>query len=164
MKENICVIGLYNNFVKSLAKSISDSFDMFFADITELVQFDLLDVDNARNLCGDDYVKKVENNKVKTISSYSNTLFTLDYSLLNNDDNLNRIKQSSYIIYLKLSKDELKKNMLNNNLKHQEINLKIDLYDYRNAFCEKYADFVIDCNNKGVRDIVKLTKQAFLGV
>jgi len=164
MKENVCVIGLCNNFTKSLAKNISDSFDMFFADIMELVRFDLLDVENARKICGDDYIKKVENGKVKTISSYSNTLFTLDYSLLNDEVNLNRIKDASYIVYLKLDKANFKKQLINSGMKESEMCLRMDLFDFRNTFCERYADYIIDCNGKGAKDIVKSVKQAFLGV
>ena len=38
-----------------------------------------------------------------------------------------------------------------------------DVYEFRDDLCEKYADFVIDCNNKTGKEIIKEIKKRFLG-
>ena len=164
MKQNICVIGLNNNFVAKLGKSISDAFDMFFADVTEFIKYELIDVNYARVLAGEDYVKKVEASKVKAVNSFENTLFTMDYSLLNNDKNLQETKNSSYIIYLKISKDKLKELIKNDKTRSVNSNLIYDVYEFRDRLCLKYADFVVDVDNKSTNEIIKEIENLFLGV
>ena len=58
-KHNLCVIGLYKT-VKPLANRIADTLDMYFADIDELIAFDLLDVKLTQEVCGREYLLKIE--------------------------------------------------------------------------------------------------------
>lgn len=158
MKHNICVIGLNNGYVSKLGKEISDALEMYFADITELIKYELMDVEYARHLAGDDYVHKVESSKVKMINGFENTLFAMDYSLLNDDKNLKVAKENSYIIYLKLSKENIK-NMKNGRV---NTNLIYDVYEFRDVLCKKYCDVEIDCNNKKTNEIINDIKKWFL--
>ena len=156
MKQNICIIGLNNQYIAVLSKSISDAFDMFFADVTEFIKFELMDVEHARALCGDDYVKKVERSKVKAVNTFENTLFTMDYSLLNDDDNLKFTQQHSFIIYIKLSKENLERIGSTNS------SMIFDVYEFRDKLCEKYADFIIDANGKTNKEILKDIENEFI--
>ena len=162
MKQNICIIGLSNSFTKKVAKSIADAFEMFFADITDLINFDLLDVEKARKLCGEEYIHKVERIKVKTVATFENTLFTMDYSLLNDDDNLKITKDNAYIIYLKLTSNGLANVLQQAKTKENEIALKLNLYEFRNSLCEKYSDIVINCDGKNMSQILSDVGEAFL--
>ena len=160
VKQNICVIGLNNAYMAKIGKSISDAFEMFFADITELIKFELMDVEHARAVCGDEYIHKVERSKVKAVNTFENTLFTLDYSLLNDDANLKMTQEHSFIIYLRLSKDELVKY----NKENYESGLIFDVYEFRDKLCQKYADFEIDCNGKKSTEIIRDIKKKFLEI
>ena len=164
MKQNICVIGLNNPYVATIGKCIADAFDMFFADVTEFIKFELMDVEYARVLVGDEYVHKVEKSKVRAVNSFENTLFTMDYSLLNDEENLKITKECSYIIYLKLNKRSLKKELKKENNKNTNANLIYDVYEFRDKLCEKYADFVVDCNTKESSDIIKDVENKFMGL
>lgn len=163
MKQNICVIGLNNKYVANVSKYISDAFDMYFADVTEFIKYELMDVGYARVLVGDEYIHKVEASKVKAVNSFENTLFTMDYSLLNDENNLKITKECSYIIYLKLSKPKLKEVLDNDKTKSVNANLIYDVYEFRDRLCLKYADFVIACDDKSSNDIVKEIENIFLG-
>ena len=159
MKQNICVIGLNNDYVANIGKAIADAFEMYFADITELIKFELMDVEYARALCGEDYIHKVERSKVKAVSGFENTLFTMDYSLLNDEVNYEKTKHNAYVIYLKLGKVELEK--LVDSMKNPSP-LIYDVYEFRNNLCEKYSDFMIECDGKNVKRIIKEVSDKFL--
>lgn len=161
MKQNICIIGLSNSYTAKISKYVSDSFEMFFADVMELVKFELMDVEHARVICGDDYVHKVERSKVKMVSTFENTLFTMDYSLLNDENSLNVVKENSYVIYLKLSKENLQKVVKFDNKISGE-SLIYDVYEFRDKLCTKYADFVVDCNDLTPKEIVQKIENNFL--
>lgn len=158
MKQNICVIGLNNQYVASIGKSIADAFDMFFADITELIKFELMDIEYARAVCGDDYIHKVERSKVKAVNTFENTMFTMDYSLLNDDFNLKFTQDNSFIIYLKLSKESIEK-IANNNVNSGII---FDVYEFRDELCDRYCDFYIDCDGKSEKEIIQLVQEEFI--
>ena len=164
MKQNICIIGLNNKYVAKISKSISDAFEMNFADVTEFIKYELMDVEYARALVGDDYVHKIERSKVKAVNSFENTLFTMDYSLLNDEQNYNLTNKCSYIIYLKLTKPKLKQIMDAEKTKSVNANLIFDIYEFRDRLCLKYADFVLDCDDKEVSEIIKMLENKFLGV
>ena len=158
MKQNICVIGLNNVYTASIGKKISDAFEMFFADITELIKFELMDVEHARVLCGDEYVHKVERSKVKAVNSFENTLFTLDYSLLNDNQSLKTTKENSFIIYLKLEKESLIKLADTN----KNSSIIFNVYEFRDKLCQKYSDFIIECDNKTEFEIIKEVEDQFV--
>ena len=159
MKQNICVIGLNNDYVANIGKAIADAFEMYFADITELIKFELMDVEYARALCGEGYIQKVERSKVKAVNGFENTLFTMDYSLLNDEINFERTKENSYIVYLKLGKLELEKQI---NSKKNPSNLICDVYEFRDSLCEKYSDFIVECDGKMTKKIIKELSDKFL--
>jgi shikimate kinase len=160
VKQNICVIGLNNKYVATIGKSIADAFDMFFADITELIKFELMDVEYARAVCGDGYIHKVERSKVKAVNTFENTLFTMDYSLLNDDFNLKFTQDNSFIIYLKLSKEEIDKIADKDSVS----GIIFDIYEFRDKLCEKYCDFVINCDGEEESQIIKMIQQKFIEI
>lgn len=162
MKQNICIIGLNNAFTIKVSKKIADAFDMFFADISALIEFELLDVEHARVVCGEEYIHKVERSKVKMVNSFENTLFTMDYSLLNDESSFNLTKESSYIVYLRFSKDELETINSKYDVKTSSKSLIYDVYEFRNQLCEKYADIIIDCDDSSDNEIVKAITNKFL--
>lgn len=161
VKQNICVIGLNNIYVSKVGKSIADAFEMFFADITELIKFELMDVEYARMICGDEYVHKVERSKVKAVNGFENTLFTMDYSLLNDEINFNKTKEDSFIVYLRMDKTYITK-WEKENLKNQRSALIFDVFEFRDKLCKKYSDFVINCNNKTDEQIIKEVTKKFI--
>lgn len=162
MKQNICVISLNNTFAIKVSKKIADAFDMFFADISALIEFELLDIEHARVVCGEEYIHKVERSKVKMVNSFENTLFTMDYSLLNEESSLNLTRENSFIIYLRLSKDYLKIIDEKYDSKLSGKGLIFDVFEFRNQLCEKYADIIVDCDKMSDNEIVKLISNKFL--
>jgi len=162
MKQNICIIGLNNAFTVKISKKIADSFDMFFADISALIEFELLDIEHARVVCGEEYIHKVERSKVKMVNSFENTLFSMDYSLLNDESSYNLTKENSFIVYLRFSKENLEEVDKKYDVKVSGKSLIYDVYEFRNQLCEKYADIIVDCDNLNDNEIIKATINKFL--
>ena len=109
-KKNICVIGMSPEFADSIAELLADKLDMFFANVNDLIEFDLIDVAETEVVCGRDYLLKIEQKKVKEVCSYENTIVTMDYSILNDDENIKTIKENCLLIYLKLNIENFLKN------------------------------------------------------
>lgn len=149
-KHNLCVIGLYKT-VKPLANRIADTLDMYFADIDELIAFDLLDVKLTQEVCGREYLLKIEKNKVKTVTSYENTLLSLDYSVLNNDSIIENIKDNCVIIYLKYSSDYVK-----SRLKKTD-GIEYELFEDRDYICTQMADIIVHCDDLPTNKIIEQT-------
>ncbi len=162
MKQNLCLYGLAEDFVKNSAKHLADDLGMYFADVGALIEFDLQDVERAELLCGKDYIKKIENKVVKSVSTFDNTLFVCDFSLLNDDENLEKIRKTSYLIYLKMSNAKLKKRLEDRGLRHSDVTLKMDMAVPRDKLCKKFADIVVSCNSDDEKKIVKNIKTKLL--
>ena len=60
MADNIVVFGLNNNYVKTIGKMLADELEMFFADVLDLLKFDFIDLVQANNIVGKDYILKQE--------------------------------------------------------------------------------------------------------
>lgn len=164
MKQNICVYGLSRKFTLETAKKLAEKFDMFFADVNALVQFDLQDVLRAEELCGKDYVKKIESKVLKNVCSFENTLFVCDYSLLNDELNFQVVNNTSYLMYLNLSKKKLKTILDGEKLRPTDLLLKLDMAGMRGKLCKKYADIVINCDSMNDDKILKDASKKLVGV
>lgn len=154
MKSNICVIGLEPKYTKEIAKKLSDKLEMFFADIDELIEFDLIDSTKTEKICGREYLLKIEKNKVKTCCSYENTLLTMGYSILNNESNIEAVRNSCLLIYLKLSHEKYYKLMNKKDKSKSSIQLDNELFDDRDFICTNICDIIIRCDNLKISDIL----------
>ena len=92
MITNICIVGLLKKYTKSISKRVADTLDMFYADVTELLEYEYINMDNAEKIVGKEYMEKQEVKKIKALSTFENTLFTVDTFYLNNEKNLHHIK------------------------------------------------------------------------
>ena len=146
MLTNITVFALNNNYAKTVANHLADELEMFFADVMELLTFDLINIVEATELTGKDYVLRKEQSKIKTVSTYENTIISCDYRSLNNEVNYENLHAGSVMVYLKLNADALKKV----NLEYRENN-NIELFsDVRMELLEEKADVVCEVSNMDI--------------
>ena len=143
MKSNICVVCLNNDFGKDVARKFSDVTEMYFADVAELIKFDLLDIDKAIEVCGLDYVKKIERNKVKNVVTYDNTCLCMDYTLLNDDENLKAIKENCVIVCIDLSLATYKQTLPNDIHNIYENKLNLSMFSTRKKIIKGYSDIIV---------------------
>lgn len=144
MKKNICFVSLNNEFTKNVARDFADATDMFFADIIELMQFDLIDIMQAQQVCGPDYIKKIERNKIKNVCTYDNTCISIDYDMLNDEVNLESIKNNCIVVMLDYSFATSKSLQNNDSTKILENKLTNTMFATRKKILQSYADVVIN--------------------
>lgn len=80
---------------------------------------------------------------------------------------MEHFKQIGKVIYLKLPYEELKERL--GDLHERGVVLKegftlLDLYEERTPLYEKYADIVIDCEEKPIREIVEEIKLKYQNI
>ena len=151
MADNIVVFGLNNNYVKTIGKMLADELEMFFADVLDLLKFDFIDLVQANNIVGKDYILKQEKSKIKTLATYDNTVISVDYRSINNDENLENLKQGCLLVYLKM--DEKTLNDVN---KYYKAANEFDLFleDFENNILENKSNVVCDISNLKLEDVV----------
>lgn len=101
MKKNITIICLSSQFRKKVAKTLADELDMFYADVNEIMEYNLINSEMLEK-AGQEYFDENEQKTLKTISSYENTVLTLNYSTLNKNNNFALLKQNTLIIFMQL--------------------------------------------------------------
>ena len=144
MKKNICFVSLNNEFTKNVARDFAGATDMFFADITELMQFDLIDIMQAQQVCGPDYIKKIERNKIKNVCTYDNTCISIDYEMLNDAANLATIKNDCVVVLIDYSFTTFKSLQNNDSNKLLENKLSNTMFGVRKKLLNPYADVIIN--------------------
>ena len=143
MKSNICFVSLNNTFTKSVANSFASYTDMYFADIEELMQFDLIDVANAMDICGIEYIKKIEHGKIKNVCTYDNTCVSVNYEMLNDEINCNALKEHCTTIMIDFSLDTFKCMQPKQYDKINKNNIDLDLFHSRQKILKSNVDIVV---------------------
>ena len=105
---------------------------------------------------GTEGFKAIEN-RVNASIQVENTVIATGGSVVYCDEAMQHLKSEGVVVYLKISLELLSRRL--GNLKGRGVVLKegqtlASLYDERVPLYEKYADLIIDCNGKMLRDIV----------
>lgn len=153
MKKNISIISLINNFKKDIAKKLADELEMIFADVNDLMEYNLIN-DEMLAVAGQEYYDKNEQKTLKTISSYENTVLTINFSTLNKSNNFDILKNNSLIIYLafdfttfcQLNKQEFNKTL---------IKLNQIAYNDRDTIMKSYADIIVNVTDINLDNVLK---------
>jgi len=154
-KSNICLYGLAKQFTDDIGNSLSNKLDIFYANFEKIFEFEMIDLNKLEEVCGKEYFLKKETSLLKRLCTYENTLINIDYSLLNNDNNLKYIKDNCLIIYLKVGIDRFKKEIIKDNLSYGNIAMNLDLFKDRSQICEKNADIIVECKDMNNNDIIE---------
>ena len=156
-KANICVIGLSKLFTDYICKQLSIRLDMFYANVEDILQFELMDMEKVEAICGIEYLMKEERSVIRRVCSYDNTLINIDYSCLNNEYNIEVIRENCLIIYLKLDEKRFKKEQDKESINQSVKEINQDLLKDRDFMCCKFADITVDCeeyNENELSDII----------
>ena len=114
---------------------------------------------------GDEGFRKIEND-VNSSIDVTKAVIATGGSAVYGKEAMEHFKKIGTVVYLKHSYDEIEKRL--GDLGKRGVTIKkgqtlADLYNERTPLYEKYADVVIDCNNKYIRSIVKEIKSMLFG-
>lgn len=109
---------------------------------------------------GDEGFRKIEND-VNSSIDVTKAVIATGGSAVYGKEAMEHFKKIGTVVYLKHSYDEIEKRL--GDLTKRGVTIKkgqtlADLYNERTPLYEKYADVVINCNNKYIRSIVKEIK------
>lgn len=155
-KKNLCFVGLTKNFTDIICKQLSAQLEMYYANIGEIIEFELFNTENVEEICGIEYLLKQEIKIIKKVSTYENTIINIEYSKLNNETNLNSIKDNCLLIYLRLDGESFDKELLNDKLSNNQIKIQQDLLQDRDFICKNISDLYINCNNLNLDELIEL--------
>jgi len=153
-KHNICLIGLSKDFMDIVGKSIADLCGMFYGNVDKLIDFEFECID--KDLGIQDYFDKQEYKVIKRVCEFEDTLIYLDYSKLNNSNNLNVVKKNCLIIYVEMDFEKYNESLHNKTLSKEIQIINKDLFYDRNKLCKNYADIVVKIDTINVDNVVTL--------
>lgn len=153
-KSNLCVIGLAKMFTDDFCKQLSIRLDMFYANIQQILEYELIDAMKVENVCGKEYLIKEEISIIKRICTYENTIINIDFANLNNETTLKNIKDNCLVVYLRLNKERYSSELNKENQSFSSLQLNMDLYEDRDIICAKVCDVVVDCDNNNIDDLL----------
>lgn len=153
-KTNICVIGLSKLFTDEVCKQLSTNLEMYYANLDEILEYELMDINKVEKFCGIEYLIKEEKSILSRVCSYENAVINVDYSIINNKSMLDIIKSNCLIVYLKLTKSKYESLQNFLNLRENEKSLNLDVFDDRDFICESVSDIVIHCEQNDTCDLI----------
>lgn len=109
MNKNIIIIGIDYKYNLNIAQLLSESIDMYFLDVEELVNYNLFSKSEMLEKCGIEYLTKQETSVIKSCADYENTIMCMPYSYFFRNKMYTNFLDNSYIIYLYFSKKTLLK-------------------------------------------------------
>ena len=142
MKSNILLVGLDYDFVKSVANELANKFDMFFLDVNDLIEYNLMDTKNVKVTCGIEYFEKVEKKIALSVAEYENTVINFPYSLFLNANFSNILSKRAITIFIKMDKETLVKE--NFRRKENKLSIEILTCEELNKLLTEKAEMVVE--------------------
>ncbi len=161
-KSNICIVGLTKSFTDELCKQLSSTLEMFYANVDDLLEYELLDKLKIEEVCGREYLLKEELSVIRRICSFDNTVINIDYSNLNNDTTLEYVKSSSVIIYVQMSHARFSKELDKEQVSFNVKLINSDLFADRDFVCSQIADIIVPCEELSMKQILDRVIQEIL--
>lgn len=159
MKKNIVVVGFLGELNDHVCKKLSDDLNMFYANIADMVAYELSCADEMITTCGLDYYQEQEEKVLKRLSTFENTLFCFGYQYFV-DYSKKYFAKNCHIIYLKVPQQKLEMQIRkNNDVETWSSAIDVIDFDQRNRNLEKMSDVVIECDRLNVQSCCKSIKE-----
>lgn len=158
--KNIVFIGMMGSGKSIVGKKLSETLGTFFYDTDHIIESrEGKTISEIFELFGESYFRKLEEDIVKEISNYENSVISTGGGIILNPVNIERLKKNSFIIYLENSIDELISHLNDETqnrplLANENIYFKLnELFKQRENLYKKNADFIIE--NENMEDTIK---------
>ncbi len=161
MKTNIVLIGFFKEFTKQIGKKLALDFGLYYADVEEMIEYNLMNEKEIEELCGVDYLNNLKNKIIKDLSCYENTLITIPYNMFITNKNYDMFKSYCTIVFLNFSRDFIKEEIN----KSQDKTIKNDgnvfllAYEERTKFCIDNSDISINITQSDLDNSYKKIKK-----
>lgn len=157
MKTNIVLVGTIYEKTKKIAEKLSAKFDLYYANVDDIISYKLFNADEIKKKCGVRYLARLKKELLSDIGSFANSLIFIRNSLFLENKNAELFKTYGTVVFLNYSKEIFDKYVAkaNNEVK---TTLKVEklTYDEKVKLCKKYSDVVIDLNKESIESNYKL--------
>lgn len=168
MKTNITFICLLPNYSRNVGKMLCDKLDMYFADVEDMLDFELGDMEHILSVLGDKegkkYLRETEARVIKRIASFENTLVCVDPTKLFSNRNFERLQKTCYMVYLQISPKNLVSQAEESKDIINEKALLTAFSDRDKIYVEK-SDILVNCSDlkekKAVKKVVSAINSFF---
>ena len=147
MKKNICILCRDNDFAKKVAYVHSRELDMFFADVDDMIAYNLADLMSIKDKIGEEYINDKIKGQISMVSSFENTIYTLSIRTMNIMEEPQKLQNDSLVIFLdtptKIRREQITKDNL----------VKI---------MRKIADIFVTLDNKRTKESANIIKKQIL--
>lgn len=153
MKKNITIISNAKVFKKTVAQALAHELEMIYADFEQMLEYNLINSAMLQS-AGQNYYDKQEHSMLKKVSSYVDTILTLEFSTLNKPNNKKILKSNTLIIYLSLNYDcFISINKQENDANTAKLNDIV--FAERDCIMSNLADIVVHTNALSVDECIK---------
>lgn len=159
MKNNIVVVGFLGELNDRVCKKLSDDLNMFYANIADLVAYELTSADEMITTCGLEYFQEQEEKVLKRLSTFENTVFCFGYQYFLKYSK-KYFSNTCHIIYLKVPQQKIETQInKNNDIETWSSAIDVIDFDQRNHNLEKMSDVVIECDRLSSQSYCKKIKE-----
>ncbi len=158
MKNSIYLTGFMGSGKSTCGKLLAQNLGMEFIDTDDLIEADFsMTTFDIIEKFGIDYFRKIENQKLASISQKENVVVSLGGGTLIAPQNLKQVLKNGLLIYLRWSSGLLLENL--KRIKRRPLLKDLDRKTFEVLFKERaegyaHAQIVIDCDKKSVSAVV----------
>lgn len=167
MKTNITIISLLSDFSKDVSKALADKLEMYYVDVQGMMEFNLVNDKEVIELCGVDYLNKLQSKAIADVSSYDNAVIAVDFKFVTSDKNIKNLKVRSSIIYLAINQKIYPKLFEKYKTEENEKDdiVELSVFEEHDSIAREVSDIVIDIdkvNDKGlIKKIIKTLEKHY---
>ena len=160
IKNNLLMLSLENYISKHTKQKLADSLDLFFADINDILEYNLID-NSMLETCGKKYFDKETKKVLHSVSQYENSLVSGNINLFLNDDTIKQFKEKFIVVYMQYDKKQLQKmqedetqTSKDNKIHHNNLLA----FEEEDMLCKSFSDITIpmtEDENENIESIKK---------
>ena len=155
-KSNIVLIGMPSSGKTTIGQPLASALGKLFIDTDAAIN----ERENKalRDIVNQDGLKRFLEIQEEVIlgMNLENYIIATGGSVIYGDASMKYLKQGGTVIYLKIAQEELEKRIKTERRFARNLGQSFeDIYNERSPLYEKYADIVVDCNEKSEEEIVE---------
>lgn len=163
MKTNLVIVSLIDAKTKQIATKLATDFDLYLADVNDILEYNLFNAGEIEKNCGLEYLNKLKRKTIKEIGTYENTLISISNNLFVADNNVKNLNKYATIVFINFSKPVIEKyiNSLTTQEEKNQFEVMMLAYEEIKTVCLENCDIEIpvnklefDSNYKKIKKII----------
>ena len=161
MKTNIIIVGSIYNKTKEISEFLANKFDLYYANVEDIISYRLFNADDIKKKCGEGYFKKLKKDIISEIGNFENTLICIKNSLFLDKDNTEKLIKYGTVVFLDFSKNIFESIIKSSKNEEDKKALQVEeiTFEEKEELCKKYSDVSIELNKDNFESNCKQVKK-----